>query len=59
MALDLDADFPEPTRTTILRLLATELVPDARNRLPTEDFDRDGALRVLQQLADMAREASN
>lgn len=51
-------DFSPPVRQQILNLLQHELVPDAERRLPTENFDREGALNLLRQLADLAREAS-
>lgn len=52
-------DFTPRARHQILNLLRNNLVPDAEQRLPTENFDREGALELLQQLADMARDASN
>jgi hypothetical protein len=56
--IDLD-DFQPAERARILDLLQNKLLPDAERRLPTDDFDREGALEILKKLSDMAREVSS
>jgi len=56
--IDLD-DFEPNERARILELLRNKLLPDAESRLPTEDFDREGALEILKELSDMARDVSS
>jgi hypothetical protein len=59
LGLEESGDFSPAVRRQILHLLREDLVPDARVRLPSENFDREAALEILGQLANMAREVSN
>ncbi|HEV8558309.1 MAG TPA: hypothetical protein VGR06_18210 [Actinophytocola sp.] len=58
MIIDLDGDFTPPARRLILRLLRDKLIPDAEKRFSPDDPERGGALKILRELADLAREVA-
>jgi hypothetical protein len=48
-------DFSVEQRQKILPILQHEIVPDAERRLVPQDPDRERAISVIRELADMAR----
>jgi len=47
-------DFPEPTRSEMLGILADEIVPDAEQRLLPGKPERQGALDILREVQALA-----
>ncbi len=48
-------DFSAEQRQKILHILRQEIVPDAEQRLVLEDPDREHAINIIRELAEMAR----
>lgn len=48
-------DFSVEQRQKILHILQREIVPEAEQRLLPQDLDRERAISVIRELADMAR----